>query len=111
MPDLLLTGYTTPAPTAFPQQGGGDLSPRSGLQPPGGYSSLGAVGADPGSTDKKKASQQAYQEELKRQVHAVNLQIEMIKIVECNNTIFILELNDYDPYGCNSPLKIVIKGV
>ncbi|XP_078361952.1 centrosome and spindle pole-associated protein 1-like isoform X2 [Oculina patagonica] len=61
-------GYTTPAPTAFPQQGGGDLSPRSGLQPPGGYSSLGAVGADPGSTDKKKASQQAYQEELKRQM-------------------------------------------
>ena len=65
---MLLTGYTTPAPAAFPQQGGGDLSPRAGMQPPGGYSSLGAVGADAGSAEKKKAAQQAYQEELKRQV-------------------------------------------
>ena len=63
-----LTGYTTPTPAAFPLQGGGELNPRSGMQPPGGYSSIGAVGADPGSNDKKKAAQQAYQEELRKQV-------------------------------------------
>ena len=65
---LLIPGYTTPAPGAFTQHGGGELSPRSGLQPPGGYSSLGGAGTDPGSAEKKKAAQQAYQEELKKQV-------------------------------------------
>ena len=65
---LLAAGYTTPTPAPYPQQGGGSLSPRSGLQPPGGFSSLGAAGTDPASSDKKKASQQTYQEELKRQV-------------------------------------------
>ena len=65
---MLFTGYSTAGPSAFPQQGGGDLSPRSTLQPPGGFSSLGAAGTDPASADKKKAAQQAYQEELRKQV-------------------------------------------
>ena len=64
----MFIGYTTPAPGAFPQQGGGELSPRSGVQPPGGLSSIGGGAADPASAEKKKAAQQAYQEELKRQV-------------------------------------------
>ena len=64
----MFTGYTTPAPGAFSQQSGGELSPRSGVQPPGGVSSIGAGAADPASAEKKKAAQQAYQEELKRQV-------------------------------------------
>jgi len=38
------------------------------LQPPGGFSSIGVGGTDPASAEKKKAAQQAYQEELKRQV-------------------------------------------
>lgn len=66
--DFLFTEYTTPAPGSFLQQGGGELSPRSGLQPPGGFSSIGVGGTDPASAEKKKATQQAYQEELKRQV-------------------------------------------
>lgn len=66
---MLFTGYPTPGPSAFPQQGGGDLSPRSTFQPPGGFSSLGAAATDPASADKKKAAQQAYQEELKKQVN------------------------------------------
>ena len=70
LPDFLFIGYTTPAPGSFLQQGGGELSPRSGLQPPGGFSSIGAGTADPASGEKKKAAQQAYQEELKRQVMA-----------------------------------------
>ena len=70
---IILTGYTTPAPaaTSFSQQGGGDLSPHSTLQPPGGLSSLGAAGTDPASAEKKKAAQQAYQEELRKQVNFV----------------------------------------
>ncbi|CAH3161693.1 unnamed protein product [Porites lobata] len=77
VPRLRLDGdvsgeYTTPTPAPYPQQGGGSLSPRSGLQPPGGFSSLGAAGTDPASSDKKKASQQAYQEELKRQMEQRN---------------------------------------
>lgn len=68
LPGLMFTGYPTPAPGAFPQQGGVELSPHSGMQPPGGFSSIGAGGADPASAEKKKAAQQAYQEELKRQV-------------------------------------------
>lgn len=61
-------GHTTPAPSSFPQGGEGELSPRSHLQPPGGYSSIGAGTNDPALVDKKKATQQAYQEELKRQM-------------------------------------------
>ena len=65
---FVFTGYPTPAPGALHHQGGGELSPHSGMQPPGGVSSIGAGGADPASAEKKKAAQQAYQEELKRQV-------------------------------------------
>ena len=65
---FIVTGYTTPAPSSFPQGNEGELSPQSRLQPPGGYSSFGAGSDDPALVDKKKAAQQAYQEELKRQV-------------------------------------------
>ena len=65
---FIVTGYTTPAPSSFPQGNEGELSPHSRLQPPGGYSSFGAGSDDPALVDKKKAAQQAYQEELKRQV-------------------------------------------
>lgn len=61
-------GYTTPAPSSFPQGNEGELSPQSRLQPPGGYSSFGAGSDDPALVDKKKAAKQAYQEELKRQM-------------------------------------------
>ena len=65
---VIVAGYTTPAPSSFPQGNEGELSPHSRLQPPGGYSSFGTGSDDPALVDKKKAARQAYQEELKRQV-------------------------------------------
>lgn len=79
---FVFTGYTTPAPGAFPQQGGGELSPHSGMQPPGGFSSIGAGDADPASAEKKKAAQQAYQEDLKRQV-----QCSLLLVLKSDNWI------------------------
>ena len=55
-------------PDPFSRHAGKDLSPLSGFQPPGGFSSLATGEHDAASIEKKKAAQQAYQEELKKQV-------------------------------------------
>lgn len=99
LPDFLFTGYTTPAPGSFLQQGGGELSPHSGLQPPGGFSSIGAEGADPASAERKKAAQQAYQEELKRQVTCCQCPKVITELIGKNITVYLPSPSFASPSG------------
>lgn len=72
-------GATGGGPDPFSRHAGKDLSPHSGFQPPGGFSSLGTGEHDAASIEKKKAAQQAYQEELKKQMVERNARKEIAK--------------------------------
>ncbi|XP_015755806.1 PREDICTED: centrosome and spindle pole associated protein 1-like [Acropora digitifera] len=72
-------GATGGGPDPFSRHAGKDLSPHSGFQPPGGFSSITTGEHDTASIEKKKAAQQAYQEELKKQMVERNARKEIAK--------------------------------
>ncbi|XP_068748088.1 centrosome and spindle pole-associated protein 1-like isoform X1 [Montipora capricornis] len=71
-PSRGLVATTSGGAVLSSHQGGNELSRQSGFQPPGGYSSIGGADSDQASVDKKKATQLAYQEELKKQMQERN---------------------------------------